>query len=65
MVVVNARIEPKSERLNHEDRDVHEKSSDVTEFNLYDQDYGTLVDEGLDWIFASRSEFERLKKERG
>ncbi|MCM3732358.1 hypothetical protein M3196_11865 [Fictibacillus nanhaiensis] len=60
----NVRIEPKAPREKHEDIDKYTKSSDITEFNLYDQDYETLVDEGLDWIFASRSESERLKRER-
>jgi hypothetical protein len=63
LALKNVRIVPKPERSFREDVDKYELSSDITEFNLYEQDYETLVEEGLDWIFASREQFERLKRE--
>jgi len=44
------------------DKDIFDKSSDVTVFNLYEQDWPTLVDNGLSHIFnENESEFEQRK----
>jgi hypothetical protein len=42
-------------------KELFDQSSDVTVWNLYDQDFQTIVDEGLASVFADRAEFEQTK----
>jgi hypothetical protein len=58
----NVRIESKPERGQYEDRDVHEKSSDITTYNLYEQEWDVLINEGLAQLFTDKPEFEQLKR---
>jgi hypothetical protein len=60
----NVKIVDKGERPKHMDTDLYENSSDITMFNLYDQDWADIVENELTWIFETQSEFERLKRER-
>jgi hypothetical protein len=55
----NARTESKPERGQYEDHDVHEQSSDITVFNLYEQSWQTIVDEGLSHLFNDEGDFEQ------
>jgi hypothetical protein len=64
LALKNVRIESKGERPKHMDTDLYEYSSDITEFNLYDQDWADIVDCGLEWVFQTQAEFERLKLKR-
>jgi hypothetical protein len=61
VAIVGKRIEPKPERGQYEDRDVHSLSSDITTFNLYEQDWQTLVNEGLAQLFANKEDFEQRR----
>jgi hypothetical protein len=54
----NVSVEPKPERQLYENKEVYAKSSDVTVWNIYDQSWDVLVDEGLDRLFESRNQFE-------
>ncbi len=60
----NVRTERKPEKGRYEKYYEWSQSSDVTTFNLYEQDWPTLIDEGLTRIFSDQAEFERLKDER-
>lgn len=64
MAVRNIRIEPKSERKKHENYDVWTESSDITTFNLYDQDWQTIEELGMSEYFNDKADFERKKSER-
>lgn len=60
----NIRIVDKGERPQFMDWDLYTYSSDVTTYNLYEQDWADLEAEGLTYLFEDRDDFERRKKER-
>lgn len=60
----NVSIESKGERPERMNREWFESSSDITTFNLYEQDWQTLIDEGLDRLFVDEAMFNGLKFER-
>lgn len=59
--LVGVSILPKPERGRYENRDVYEKSSDVRQFNLYDQSWAALVEHGLSHLFENEADFEAKK----
>ncbi|WP_411953584.1 hypothetical protein ACKXGF_09935 [Alkalibacillus sp. S2W] len=63
MTLQNVEVRPKIKRQ-HENQEVFEKSSDITVYNVYEQDYQTLVEEGLAHWFADKADFEQQKGER-
>ncbi|WP_042224139.1 hypothetical protein [Oceanobacillus manasiensis] len=63
MALKKVRIEDKGQKPQYQAKDVFDKSSDVTVYNVFDQDWATLQTEGLARLFDSKAEFERRKKE--
>ncbi|MGP4074138.1 hypothetical protein ACTWQB_16670 [Piscibacillus sp. B03] len=62
MALRNVKVVDKGEKPRFMDRDVFDKSSDITVFNLYEQSWATLVERGLAHIFNhDQCEFERRK----
>jgi hypothetical protein len=60
----NVKVISKGERPPFMDYDLYEYSSDITTFNLYDQEWADLEAEGLTYLFKHREELEKRKLER-
>lgn len=62
MTLKNVQIVGKGERPQYGEKAVYDLSSDVTVFNLYEQQWQALVDAGLSYLFnEDRAEFEYRK----